>query len=122
MLTSIQYGNQAELELKYSHACLLIRIPRFEERFGPQFTGNAKLFRGIERNPASNEKYDSSTDSDEEMTTDGDDHGGYYCTPTRTQVLNENAGPMTLVEKMLERQRQRFGEWEGRGRRLGWLG
>ncbi|SMQ55830.1 unnamed protein product [Zymoseptoria tritici ST99CH_3D7] len=111
------YGNQAELELQYSRACLLIRVPRFAERVGHEVAGHSKIFRGIERDAGRAEKDDvSSTDSEREMQIDKEDIGSHFTSfdagPHVTYYPKDYGRPMTAVEQMLERQRQKFGDWQ----------
>jgi hypothetical protein len=75
VLIPIQYGNQAELELKYSHACLLIRVPRFCERFERRENEQRGIFEGIEADNVGNNEYDHEIDvcqfpPDEDMDYD----------------------------------------------------
>jgi hypothetical protein len=111
-LTSTQYGNQAELELKYSYACLLIRIPRFTERFGLVVKDSSKIFRGIDGEYSdtcekcimnSNKTYDEQSQTGEsERKSPG---------PMDIVVPNNLGRSMTQLEVFRERQRLMYGEY-----------
>lgn len=62
----MQYGNEAELEVQYSHAAMLIRVPPFSLRGGNEDAQSKSVYANIrrdERTSSDGLEYDSDGDT-----------------------------------------------------------
>jgi hypothetical protein len=69
-LTCIQYGNEPSIEIEYSRAVSLIRVPPFSERAAGKEPPKS-IWEGVKRDP-------DSYDEDEEPSYDEDDSEDEY--------------------------------------------